>query len=61
MDRIPARAPTQEQYQALNLPGDRPVLRTPCVVYSDDERPVEATVMVKAGHLYELRYEFTPG
>jgi GntR family transcriptional regulator len=24
-----------------------------------DRRPIEATVMVKAGHLYELRYEFT--
>ncbi|WP_217207258.1 hypothetical protein [Streptomyces sp. AC550_RSS872] len=22
--------------------------------------PIEATVMVKAGHLYELQYEFTP-
>ncbi|MFF6813971.1 GntR family transcriptional regulator [Streptomyces sp. NPDC012403] len=61
MDRISARVPTQEQYQALNLPSDLPVLRTLRVVYSDDERPVEATVMVKAGHLYELQYEFTPG
>ncbi|MFI2508654.1 GntR family transcriptional regulator [Streptomyces sp. NPDC018972] len=61
VDRVSARVPTQEQYQALNLPSDLPVLRTLRVVYSDDERPVEATVMVKAGHLYELQYEFTPG
>ncbi|EFL38999.1 LOW QUALITY PROTEIN: regulatory protein KorSA, GntR-family transcriptional regulator, partial [Streptomyces griseoflavus Tu4000] len=60
VDRVSARVPTQEQYQALNLPSDLPVLRTLRVVYSDDERPVEATVMVKAGHLYELQYEFTP-
>lgn len=26
----------------------------------ESERPVEAMVMVKAGHLYELRYEITP-
>jgi GntR family transcriptional regulator len=44
----------------LKLPGDLPVLRTLRVVYSDDDRPVEATVMVKAGHLYEVQYEFTP-
>ncbi|MEV7401721.1 GntR family transcriptional regulator [Streptomyces sp. NPDC091267] len=58
VDRVSARVPTQDQYQALRLPGDLPVLRTLRVVYSDDERPIEATVMVKAGHLYELQYEF---
>jgi hypothetical protein len=60
VDRVSARVPTQEQYRWLKLPGDLPVLRTLRVVYSDDDRPVEATVMIKAGHLYELRYEFTP-
>lgn len=59
VDRVSARIPTQEQYRALRLPGDLPVLRTLRVVYSDNDRPIEATVMVKAGHLYELRYEFT--
>ncbi|GAA1292095.1 hypothetical protein GCM10009647_001840 [Streptomyces sanglieri] len=58
VDRVSARVPTQEQYQALRLPGGLPVLRTLRVVHSDDERPIEATVMVKAGHLYELQYEF---
>jgi GntR family transcriptional regulator len=33
-----------------------PILRTFRVVYADDRRPIEATVMVKAGHLYELQY-----
>ncbi|MEV0252660.1 GntR family transcriptional regulator [Streptomyces sp. NPDC050732] len=60
VDRVSARVPTQEQYQALRLPSDLPVLRTLRVVHSDADRPIEATVMVKAGHLYELRYEFTP-
>ncbi|WP_447039447.1 GntR family transcriptional regulator [Streptomyces sp. DSM 118878] len=60
VDRVSARIPTQAQYRALRLPTDLPVLRTLRVVHSDDHRPIEATVMVKAGHLYELRYEFTP-
>lgn len=60
VDRVSARVPTQEQYRALRLPGGSlPVLRTLRVVYSDDECPIEATVMVKAGHLYEVQYEFT--
>lgn len=61
VDRVSARVPTQEQFTALRLPGDLPVLRTLRVVRSDDDRPIEATVMVKAGHLYELQYEFTAG
>ncbi|MFE7317308.1 GntR family transcriptional regulator [Streptomyces sp. NPDC057555] len=60
VDRVSARVPTQEQYAALRLPSSLPVLRTLRVVYSDGERPIEATVMTKAGHLYELQYEFTP-
>ncbi|MEV0277351.1 GntR family transcriptional regulator [Streptomyces sp. NPDC050610] len=59
VDRVSARIPTQEQYRALKLPGGLPVLRALRVVYSDDERPIEATVMVMAGHLHELQYEFT--
>ncbi|MFE9298852.1 GntR family transcriptional regulator [Streptomyces niveus] len=60
VDHVSARIPTQEQYEALRLPGALPVLRTLRVVYGADERPVEVTVMAKAGHLYEVRYEFTP-
>ncbi|UUN27571.1 GntR family transcriptional regulator [Streptomyces sp. FIT100] len=60
VDHVSARVPTQDQCVALVLPGNLPVLRTLRVVRSDGDRPIEATVMVKAGHLYELRYEFTP-
>ncbi|MFF7077365.1 GntR family transcriptional regulator [Streptomyces lavendulae] len=60
VDRVSARVATQKQYTSLRLPGDLPVLRTLRTVYGDGGRPVEVTVMVKAGHLYELRYEFTP-
>ncbi|MFD8385362.1 GntR family transcriptional regulator [Streptomyces sp. NPDC059679] len=59
VDKVSARVPTQEQYTVLGLPGNLPVLRTLRVVYSDGERPIEATVMAKAGHLYELQYEFS--
>lgn len=59
VDRVSARVPTQEQYRLLQLPGNLPVLRTLRVVHSDGDRPIEASVLVKAGHLYELRYEFT--
>ncbi|MGE7388344.1 GntR family transcriptional regulator [Streptomyces sp. NPDC004126] len=60
VDRVSARVPTRAEHAALRLPGDLPVLRTLRTVYSDGHRPVEVTVMVKAGHLYELQYEFTP-
>ncbi|WNI16219.1 GntR family transcriptional regulator [Actinacidiphila sp. ITFR-21] len=58
VDRVSARVATQEQYEVLELPSDLPILRTFRVVYSTHERPIEATVMAKAGHLYELQYEF---
>lgn len=60
VDRVSAQVPTQEQYRFLHLPGSLPVLRTLRVVHSDHDRPVEVTVMVKAGHLYEIQYEFAP-
>ncbi|MEV7419796.1 GntR family transcriptional regulator [Streptomyces sp. NPDC089919] len=60
VDRVSARIATQEQYAALRLSGDLPVLRTLRTVYDAADRPVEVTVMVKAGHLYELQYEFAP-
>lgn len=58
VDQVSARVPTREQYEALGLPGDLPVLRVFRVVYSDGDRPIEVTVMAKAGHLYEQHYEF---
>ncbi|WP_059013306.1 GntR family transcriptional regulator [Streptomyces specialis] len=60
VDRVSARIPTQEQYTLLRLPGDLPVLRTLRVVHSDDDIAIEASILAKAGHLYELRYDFGP-
>lgn len=58
LDMVTAEEPTSEEYEALRLPRQVPVLRTFRVVLSDDGRPIEATTMAKAGHLYALGYEF---
>ncbi len=47
--------PTPEEVTLLELP-DVPVMRQFRVIYSDDQRPVEASVMIKGSHLYELLY-----
>ncbi|MEU3463671.1 GntR family transcriptional regulator [Streptomyces sp. NPDC006733] len=56
VDRVSARPPTTDELTALELPAEVCVLRTFRVVHSDGGRPIEVTVMVKAGHLYELEY-----
>lgn len=58
VDRVSACIPTQEQHEALELPSDLPILRTFRVVLSNDDRVIEVTEMAKAGHLYELQYEY---
>jgi len=54
-DRISVRMPTTEEIELLDLPNV-PVIRQFRVIYSDGERPVEASVLIKGGHLYELLY-----
>ena len=54
-DRVSARMSTTEEAGLLDLP-DVPVIRQFRVIYSDDERPVEVSVLIKGGHLYELLY-----
>lgn len=58
VDRLSTRLPTTGELETLELPDDVPVIRQFRVVYSDDRRPVEASVLVKGGHLYELAYHF---
>lgn len=58
VDKVSARWPTPEQAMALRMPTKLPVLRTFRVTYSVDDRPIQAEIMAKAGHLYELQYEF---
>jgi len=59
VDRISARPPTVEEAETLDLPDGTPVIRQLRVIYSDNERPVEASVLIKGTHLYELLYRQT--
>ncbi|WP_172387711.1 GntR family transcriptional regulator [Streptomyces sp. MNP-20] len=56
VDRVSVRVPTPEEVRLLELPEDVPVLRTFRIVTTDTGLPIEVSVMVKAGHLYELQY-----
>jgi len=55
-DEVAARMATTEEYELLQIPGDIPVIEVFRVVYSDDRRPIEVTVLVKPGHLYKMGY-----
>ncbi|MEZ0074450.1 GntR family transcriptional regulator [Planotetraspora sp. GP83] len=56
VDNLSVRLPTTQELEVLELPDDVPVIRTFRVVYADHVRPVEAQILVKGGHLYELVY-----
>ncbi|MFD0883085.1 GntR family transcriptional regulator [Streptosporangium algeriense] len=56
VDRLSVRPPTTEEAEALDIPQGVPVLRQFRTVYSANERPVEVSVIIKPGHLYELSY-----
>jgi GntR family transcriptional regulator len=58
IDTLSVRPPTTEEVETLELPADVPVIRQFRVIYSDKSVPVEATIMVKGGHLYELMYQY---
>lgn len=57
IDRVSTRMPTSDEVETLNLPPYVPVLRQLRVIHADGGRPVEVSVLVKGGHLHELRYE----
>ncbi|WP_326828970.1 GntR family transcriptional regulator [Streptosporangium sp. NBC_01810] len=56
-DRISVRQPTTKEVERLDLPTDVPVFRQFRVIYSDLRRPVEVSILIKGGHLYELSYQ----
>jgi GntR family transcriptional regulator len=58
-DQVSARLPTTEEFEGLGLPDDVPVMRQFRVIYSDTDRPVEVSILVKGAHLYELMYRET--
>jgi GntR family transcriptional regulator len=55
VDTVSVRMPTTEEVEALDLP-DVPVMRQFRVIYSDDQRAVEVSELIKGAHLYQLRY-----
>ncbi|MGQ0777477.1 MAG: GntR family transcriptional regulator, partial [Pseudonocardiales bacterium] len=59
IDHVSARLPTTEELEGLALPDDVPVMRQFRVIYSDDDRPVEVSILIKPAHLYELAYHET--
>ncbi|BCJ43527.1 GntR family transcriptional regulator [Actinoplanes ianthinogenes] len=56
-DQVSVRPATVAEFIALRLPEDIPVLRQFRIGYTDGGRPVEVTVMIKAGQQFEIRYE----
>lgn len=58
-DRVSTRVPTTQELELLQLPPFVSVLRTERIVWSHDRKPIEATVMIKGGHLFNLLYRGT--
>ena len=56
LDRLSARLPTTNELELLDLPDDVPVIRQLRVIYSNSTQPVEASILIKGAHLYELKY-----
>src|SRR5690606_34167207 len=56
IDRVSARPPTTEEAEQLGIPQGVPVIRQLRVIYSDNKKPVEVSVVGKPGHRHELRY-----
>ncbi|MCQ8831805.1 GntR family transcriptional regulator [Streptomyces malaysiensis] len=55
-DAVAARPATTEEYEALEIPRDVPVLEIFRIVYSDDEKPIEVSVLTKPAHRFKMGY-----
>ncbi|MFE0353619.1 GntR family transcriptional regulator [Streptomyces nigra] len=55
-DAVGARPATTEEYEALEIPRDVPVIEVFRVVYSDDEKPIEVTLLTKPAHRFKMGY-----
>ncbi|MFE2297934.1 GntR family transcriptional regulator [Streptomyces sp. NPDC059445] len=55
-DAVAARPATTEEYEALEIPRDVPVLEVFRVVYSNNEKPIEVTLVVKPAHRFKMGY-----
>ncbi|MBK3643685.1 GntR family transcriptional regulator [Streptomyces sp. MBT33] len=56
VDEVSSEIPTEEEVVALELPKDMPVMMTFRVVYSNNGRPIEVSLLAKAAHRYRMRY-----
>lgn len=56
VDQVSVRPPTTEEFTLLEMPESAHLLCQTRVIYSDNQRPVEVSLLAMPGHLYELRY-----
>lgn len=57
VDRLSVRMPTTEEAETLQLPQNVPVIRQFRIMRSVGDRPIEVSILIKGGHLYELQYQ----
>jgi GntR family transcriptional regulator len=55
-DVVAARTATTEEYEALEIPRDVPVIEIFRVVYSDADKPIEVTILTKPAHRFKMGY-----
>ncbi|MET9728449.1 GntR family transcriptional regulator [Streptomyces zaomyceticus] len=55
-DVVSARPATTEEYEALEIPRDVPVLEIFRIVYSDNDKPIEVTMLTKPSHRFKMGY-----
>ncbi|WHM30250.1 GntR family transcriptional regulator [Streptomyces sp. BPPL-273] len=60
-DAVAARPATTEEYEALEIPRDVPVIEIFRIVYSDDENPIEVTLLTKPAHRFKMGYRIELG
>lgn len=55
-DVLGARPATTEEYVHLEIPRDVPVIEIFRVVYSDEQRPIEVSLLAKPAHRFKMAY-----
>jgi len=55
-DAVSARPATTREYEALEIPRDVPVLEIFRIVYSDNDKPIEVSVLTKPSHRFKMGY-----
>ncbi|MYR84056.1 UTRA domain-containing protein [Streptomyces sp. SID685] len=55
-DVVAARPATTEEYEALEIPRDVPVIEIFRIVYSDNDKPIEVTLLTKPAHRFKMGY-----